>query len=380
MPALPEYPLDSALADGSSAILTRVLEAIRPADPEALHRARVRQDSLTKPPGSLGQLEEVSIRLAGLAGQCPPPMPEPAVVVVFAADHGVTAHGVSVWPSEVTVQMVANFLASGAAVNALSEHVGADVVVVDVGIAGPVADPAPGQGTLVRRRVRAGTADMTVGPAMTRQEALAALEVGVEVAEDLIGRGYRCLLTGEMGIGNTTPSAALIAAFTGADPDAATGCGGGLDQSGRLRKAAVVRAALERNTPDPADPIDALAGVGGLEHAALAGFILAGAAHRVPVILDGVIAGAAALVAAALAPDCLDACVAGHRSVEPGHTLALRHLGLEPLVDLGLRLGEGSGALMALPLVGAAVRVLRQMATFDSAGVSESPTGAHRVS
>ena len=205
---------------------------------------------------------------------------------------------------------------------------------------------------------------------MSRSEALRAIDVGIEVAEDLVTSGYRCLVTGEKGIGNTTASAVLVTTFTGADPDTATGCGAGLDEAARRRKVDVVRAAVERHRPDPTDPVGVLAAVGGLEHAALTGFVLAAAAHRVPVILDGVIAGSSALVAAALAPQCLAACVAGHRSVEPGHTLAMGHLGLRPLLDLDLRLGEATGALLALPVVQTAVRALREMATFEDAGIT----------
>jgi nicotinate-nucleotide--dimethylbenzimidazole phosphoribosyltransferase len=361
-------------ADGTDAtvglLLERTLAAITPADPGTLAAALDRQSHLTKPPGSLGLLEDISVQLAGLAASCPPPLPEPAAVAVFAADHGVHAQGVSVWPQEVTAQMVANFLVSGAAVNALAAQAAADVVVVDVGVATPVTVPDAAPGRLIRRPVRSGTADMTSAPAMTRQEAVRALETGIAVAAELVGEGHRCLLTGDMGIANTTASAALIAVFTGADPDEVTGHGAGVDENTRQHKANVVRGALELHRPDPGDPVGAVAAVGGLEHAAIAGFVLGAAAHRVPVILDGVIASSAALVAAALAPDALAACVAGHRSVEPGHTVALRHLGLHPLVDLGLRLGEGSGALLALPLVQAAVRTLRDMATFDSAGVA----------
>jgi nicotinate-nucleotide--dimethylbenzimidazole phosphoribosyltransferase len=348
-------------------LLDDTLAAITPADAVALDEARRRQDRMTKPRGSLGVLEDVATQLAGLAGRCPAPLPEPAAVAVFAADHGVHAQGVTPWPQEVTAQMVANFLAGGAVVNAFATQVGAEVVVVDVGVAAALP-PTPG---LLPRKVRAGTADMTVGPAMTREEALAAIGVGVETARDLVAAGNRCLLTGDMGIANTTASAALIAAFTGADPAAVTGRGTGIDDLMHRHKISVVRAALDRHRPDRTDPVGVLAAVGGLEHAALVGFLLGGAALRTPVILDGVIAGAAALVAAALHPDAAAAWVAGHRSAEPGHAIALDHLGLRPLVALDLRLGEGTGALLALPLVQAAARALAEVATFDSAGVTE---------
>jgi nicotinate-nucleotide--dimethylbenzimidazole phosphoribosyltransferase len=347
--------------------LETTLAAIRPADPAAMTAARDLQARLTKPAGSLGALEDLSVRLAGLAGVCPPPLPEPATVAVFAGDHGVHAQGVTPWPQDVTAQMVANFVAGGAVVNALARQNGVDVLVVDVG----VRIALHGGSNLLDANVRRGTRDLTVEPAMTIDEARAGLEVGLSVAAALVDAGARCLLTGDMGIANTTPAAALIAAFTGAEPSAVTGRGTGIDDETYRRKIDVVAAALDRHRPGPADPLTALAAVGGLEHAALAGFILGAAEHRVPVVLDGVIAASAALVAAALAPDSVAAMVAGHRSAEPGATVALAHLGLTPLLDLGMRLGEGSGAVLALPIVAGAVRVLHDVATFDAAGVSE---------
>ncbi|WP_430782997.1 nicotinate-nucleotide--dimethylbenzimidazole phosphoribosyltransferase [Actinoplanes sp. G11-F43] len=347
--------------------LETTLAAIRPADERAMADARDRQARLTKPAGSLGALEELSVRLAGLAGVCPPPLPEPATVAVFAGDHGVHAQRVSPWPQEVTAQMVANFVAGGAVVNAFARQSGADVMVVDVG----VAIPLHGGPNLLDANVRRGTRDMTAGPALTREEATAAVEVGIRVAEALVEQGARALLTGDMGIANTTPAAALIAAFTGVPAEVATGRGTGIDDETLTHKIAVVTAALDRHAPDPADPLGVLAAVGGLEHAALTGFILGAAAARVPVLIDGVIAASAAVTAAAFAPDAVAAMVAGHRSAEPGAGVALAHLGLEPLLDLGMRLGEGSGAVLALPIVSAAVRVLHEVATFDSAGVSE---------
>ncbi|WP_231957004.1 MULTISPECIES: nicotinate-nucleotide--dimethylbenzimidazole phosphoribosyltransferase [unclassified Actinoplanes] len=329
--------------------------------------ARELQSRLTKPAGSLGALEELSVRLAGLAGVCPPPLPAPATVAVFAGDHGVHAQGVTPWPQEVTAQMVANFVAGGAVVNAFARQAGADVMVVDAG----VKIPLHGGPNLLDANIRRGTRDMTVEPALTREEARAAVELGAAVAAQLVAAGARCLLTGDMGIANTTPAAALIAVFTGSAPAVVTGRGTGIDDATLARKTEVIAAALARHTPDPADPLGALATVGGLEHAALTGFILGAAAARVPVIVDGVIAASAALAAAAFAPDAVAAMVAGHRSAEPGATVALSHLGLEPLIDLGMRLGEGSGAVLALPIVAAAVRVLHEVATFDSAGVSE---------
>jgi nicotinate-nucleotide--dimethylbenzimidazole phosphoribosyltransferase len=348
-------------------VISETIAAIAPLDDAAVAAARERQQRLTKPPGSLGVLEELSVQLAGLSGACPPPLPDPAAVAVFAGDHGVHAQGVTPWPQEVTAQMVANFLAGGAVINAFAAQTGARVVVVDVGVATEL-DDAPG---LLIRKVRNGTRDITVEPAMTRDEAVAAIEVGIAVARELVASRVRCLLTGDMGIANTTPSAALVAAFTGASAAEVTGRGTGVDDATLAHKVDVVERALALHRPDPADPIGALAAVGGLEHAALVGFILGAAATRTPVLLDGVIACSAALVAHALAPHSVAAMIAGHRSVEPGASIALDALGLTPLVDLDLRLGEGSGAALALPLVQGAARVLRDVATFDSAGVTE---------
>jgi nicotinate-nucleotide--dimethylbenzimidazole phosphoribosyltransferase len=348
-------------------LLQQTLDAIGPPDSAACAAARERQGRLTKPPGALGALEDVSIRLAGMTGECPPPTPEPAAVAVFAADHGVHAQGVTPWPQEVTCQMVANIVSGGAAVNALARQVGAEVVVVDVGVAGEVP---PGDGVLARK-VRPGTRDLAVEEAMTRDEARQAVEVGIDVARDLVAAGNRCLLAGDMGIANTTASAALVAAYTNSKVPDVTGRGTGVDDETWRLKVDVVAAALAHRPPARDNPLATLASLGGLEHAAIAGFVLGAAAARVPVVLDGVIAGAAALAAAALAPHAVDYCIAGHRSVEPGHHVALSHLGLRPLVDLDLRLGEGSGAVLALPMVQASVRVLREMATFDSAGVTQ---------
>jgi nicotinate-nucleotide--dimethylbenzimidazole phosphoribosyltransferase len=348
-------------------LLERTVEAIRPLDAAAVAAATEWQARLTKPPGSLGALEDVSIKLAGLAGRCPPPLPEPVATAVFAADHGVHAQRVTPWPQEVTAQMVQNFLAGGAVVNAFARQVGSTVLVIDVGMAGEL----PATTGLVTAKVRPGTADLTVGPAMTERQAIEAIEIGITIAEQLIGDGYRCLVTGDMGIANTTASAALIAAFTSVEPGAATGRGTGVDDATYRRKIEVVRRALDLHRPDPGDPIGVLAAMGGLEHAAIAGYLLGASAARVPVVLDGVIAGAAALAAAALCPDVLGACVAGHRSAERGHAIALDWLDLRPLVDLELRLGEGTGGLLAVPMVQAAVRVLHEVATFDAAGVSE---------
>jgi nicotinate-nucleotide--dimethylbenzimidazole phosphoribosyltransferase len=276
---------------------------------------------------------------------------------------------VTPWPAEVTAQMVANFCAGGAAVNVLAAPVSAPVTVVDVGVASDL-DEHP---ALLRRKVRRGTGDIAVEPAMTVDEARAALDIGAEVAASLVAAGARCLVTGDMGIGNTTPSAALVAALCGQLPADVTGRGTGIDDETLGRKVSAVERAIGRasRAGDLDDPVRALASLGGLEIAALAGFIAGGAAARVPVVVDGVIALAAAVVAHAVNPDVTSYLVAGHRSTEPGASAALAHLGLVPLLDLGLRLGEGTGALLAVPLVQAAARVLADMATFDSAGVTE---------
>jgi nicotinate-nucleotide--dimethylbenzimidazole phosphoribosyltransferase len=342
-----------------------IVASVVPPDGVAMSEARVRQTQLTKPAGSLGVLEDASVVLSGIQRSCPPRALARPAVAVFAADHGVHAQGVSPWPQEVTASMVANFLAGGAAVNVLARQHGAEVVVVDVGVKGDL-EPGPG---LLDRKIRKGTADIALGPAMTRDEAVRALLTGVEVADELVDRGHDVLLTGDMGIANTTASAALVCAFTAADPAAVTGRGTGADDAAWARKVAVVARALA-DRPHTGDPVASVASLGGFEHAGIAGLVLGAARRQVPVILDGLIAGAAALVAQALSPATVGYCFAGHRSVEPGHAVALAALGLRPLVDLDLRLGEGTGAVLALPLVEAAGATLREMATFDAAGVT----------
>lgn len=339
--------------------------AVRPVCTEARAAAAELLDRMTKPRGALGRVEDLAVALAGIARACPPPLPAPAAVAVFAGDHGVHAQGVTPWPQEVTAQMVANFLAGGAVVNAFARQVGARVRVVDVGVRTAV----PPHPDLWSRRVTDGTRDMTTGPAMTRAEAERAVAVGIDTARALVADGHRCLVTGDMGIANTTAAAALVCAFTGADPGVVTGRGTGIDDATLARKTDVVRRALVRHAPDADDPIGVLAAVGGLEHAALAGFVLGGAAAGVPVLLDGVNAGAAALATARLAPAAVGYCLAGHVSAEPGHARALAALGLHPLLDLGMRLGEGTGALLAWPVAQAAARALHDVATFDAAGV-----------
>jgi nicotinate-nucleotide--dimethylbenzimidazole phosphoribosyltransferase len=344
-----------------------LVRSIGPLDAAAMQAARARQDTLTKPRGSLGRLEEISVQLAGITGKCPPPIPLRRAVIVFAGDHGVVAQGVSAYPQEVTEQMVYNFLRGGAAINVLTRQAKARVIVVDAGVAGDLK-PADG---LIIAKVAHGTADMAVGPAMTRDQALAGLEMGVRVAQAEIDKGLDILACGEMGIGNTTPATAIIAIFSGRPPRQVTGPGTGLGAAALAHKAVIVEQALALNRPDASDGLDVLSKVGGYEIAGIAGAMLAAAAARIPVLVDGFIATSGALIACALAPQARDYMIAGHRSTEPGHDAALACLGLPPLLDLGMRLGEGTGAVMAMYVVEAAAHVLSEMATFGEAGVSD---------
>ena len=343
-----------------------LIAGIPPLDLDARQAARLRLDRLTKPPGSLGALEDLAAQLAAITGRVRPTA-EYAAVLVAAADHGVVAEGVSPYPQAVTAQMVLNFLRGGAAINALAATVGARVIVVDAGVAADLPDhPALRRGAVLR-----GTGNLRREPAMSRGVAAEALLAGARIVFEEAALGLDLLALGEMGIGNTTAAAALTSAFTGAAPELTTGRGTGVDEAGLARKRAVVAGALERARPDDADPLGTLAELGGLEIALLAGAALAAAAQRIPVLLDGYIATSAALAAAALAPDVRGYLIAGHRSAEPGHRIALDHLGLRPLLELDMRLGEGSGAALAIPIVRAAARAIREMATFEDAGVSD---------
>ncbi len=336
--------------------------AVRPVDAGAAAAAAARHEALATPAGALGRLEALGARLAGIAGTCPPPVPTPAAVAVFAADHGVLAQGVTPWPASVTAAMVRTMAAGRATVNVLAAGAGATVTVVDVG----VAEDLTGLDGVRHAKVRPGTADLATGPAMTAAEAAAALDLGAALAAELVADGARALVTGEMGIGNTTPSAALVGSLTGRPAAAVVGRGTGIDDEALAVKSAVVADAIER-TRTWLDPLAVAASVGGLEHLALAGFCVGGAAAGVPVVVDGVIALAGLLVAEALVPGVAARGVAGHRSPEPGATVALDALGLDPVLDLGLRLGEGTGALLALPVVTAAARVLHDVATIEEA-------------
>jgi nicotinate-nucleotide--dimethylbenzimidazole phosphoribosyltransferase len=346
----------------------RVLELageVRPLDETAIEQARERHLSLTKPPGSLGALEELGARLSGMTGEVPPPVPESPAVVVCAGDHGVLERGVSPWPWEVTAAMVENFCAGGGAANVLARTVDARLSVLDVGVAKEL-EPHP---LLRRAKRRAGTDDLSRGAAMGREEAASALMSGAGIAEELLESGVDLIVTGDMGIANTTPAAALISAFTGRPPGEVTGRGTGIDDETLKLKIGVVEEALRLHEPDPSDPLSTLAALGGLEHAAIVGLILMATVYGAPVLLDGVVSNSASLVARALAPDCLGYLIAGHLSVEPGAAVALEYLGLEPVLDLRLRLGEGTGGLLAVPIVQSAARVLGEMATMEEAGI-----------
>jgi len=331
-----------------------------------MQAARVRQDDLTKPRGSLGQLEDISVKIAGITGE-EKPVIQHKVVTTMAGDHGVVAEGVSAYPSEVTPQMVLNFLYGGAAINVLARHVGARVTVVDMGIASEM-EPHP---DLVNKKIALGTDNIAKGPAMTREQAVQAIEAGAQVVKAELEKGLDILATGDMGIGNTTPSAAIAAAITGRPPKDIVGRGTGVDDDGLQRKINAVENALKINSPDPADGLDMLAKVGGFEIGGLAGAILAAAAHRKPVIIDGFISTAAAMIAVSLAPQVSDYLFSAHRSQELGHQIMLEWLELEPMLDLQMRLGEGTGAVLAFSLVEAACKILSEMATFSEAGVSD---------
>ncbi len=338
-------------------------------DAVAQEAARTRQGRLTKPPGALGRLEELSIWVAACQGQCPPRQFVRPRVVVFAGDHGVTAAGVSAFPSEVTGQMVANFEAGGAAINVLAGLAGATVRVVDIAVdsAEPLSE------AIGAHRVRRGSGNIAVEDALTADEATAAVAAGRAIADEEVDAGADLLIAGDMGIGNTTPATTLIAALTSSEPVAVVGRGTGVDDAGWARKTAAIRDALFRARGVTSDPVALLQVCGGADLAAMAGFLAQAAVRRTPVLLDGVVVTAAALVAARLSPGAAQWWQAGHRSTEPAHALALAHLGLEPIVDLGMRLGEGTGAALALPVLRAAVATLASMATFDEANVTDSP-------
>jgi nicotinate-nucleotide--dimethylbenzimidazole phosphoribosyltransferase len=345
-------------------LIDQIIAQIQPLDEQAMDDARQRQDTLTKPQGSLGRLEELSIQVAGITGSAAPKIKD-KVVLVMAGDHGVAEEGVSAYPREVTSQMVMNILHGGAAINVLARHVGARVVVADLG----VAVDLPSQPGLVSAKIGYGTQNIACGPAMSRQLAVASLEAGAKIFLNLLENGLDILATGEMGIGNTTPSTAIAAVFTGRPVQEITGLGTGLDQLGFQRKVSAIERALQVNQPDPHDGLDVLAKVGGFEIGGLAGAILAAAANRRPVVIDGFISTAAAMIAVGLAPLARGYLIAAHTSMERGHHVMMEWLRGRPLLDLQMRLGEGTGAALAMSLVEAACKILNEMATFDQAGV-----------
>jgi nicotinate-nucleotide--dimethylbenzimidazole phosphoribosyltransferase len=347
-------------------LLEETVAAIAPVDAELLAAAQARLDNKTKPLGSLGKLEEFARRFVAMTGSLDPDTGK-KVIYTFAGDHGVVVEGISAFPKEVTPQMVLNFLRGGAGVNVLARHVGVEVRVVDIGVAHDFGS-LPG---LISRKVAWGTRNFTQGPAMTREETVAAVEVGIELADLAKKEGVAMLGTGEMGIGNTTPSSAIIAAFSGKSAREVTHRGTGINDASLERKIRVIEEGLRLNRPDPGDPLDVLAKVGGLEIAGIAGLVLGGAKNRLPVVVDGFISTAGALIACELNPQVREYLFAAHRSQEVGHQCMLERIGLEPILDLHLRLGEGTGAALAMGLIEAGVKILKEMATFDQAGVAE---------
>ena len=347
-------------------LIETTIQSIKPLDQNSMSLAKARQDTLTKPRGSLGRLEALSIQLAGIQGKSRPQIQKKAVIVMVA-DHGVVAEGTSAYPQAVTAQMVLNFIRGGAGINVISRQIGAKVIVVDVGIAGKTSSFLG----IIHRKIASGTQNMCHGPAMTLEQAQQSLEAGIEIVQSEINKGLDIAGTGDMGIGNTTASSAICAVMTGKTVAEVTGRGTGLDDQQFRHKIEIIEKALRVNSPDPARPLEVLAKVGGLEIGGLAGVMLGAAARRVPVMIDGFISGAGALIAAAICPQARDYMIASHVSVEPGHRYLLEHLGLKPLLDLDLRLGEGTGAALGISLADSACRILAEMATFDEAGVSD---------
>ena len=346
--------------------IDEAIHRIKPLDERAMSEARTRQDNLTKPQGSLGQLESLSIQVAGIKGE-PRPRIIHKVIFTLAGDHGVTRSGVSAYSSDVTPQMVCNFLRGGAAINVLAKQIGARVIVADLGVASTL-EPHP---RLKDKKVAMGTHNMAERPAMSQEEAIRSIEAGMELVEEELAKGMDILGTGDMGIGNTTPSSAITAALTGVDIVTVTGKGTGLDEEGWKRKVKAIQKAFALHHPDPKDAIDVLSKVGGFEIGGIVGLILAGARFRIPVVIDGFISGAAALIAASLSPQVKPYLIASHQSAEPGHQKILQHLSLKPLLNLNMRLGEGTGAALGIFLVEASLNILNEMATFAEAGVCE---------
>jgi nicotinate-nucleotide--dimethylbenzimidazole phosphoribosyltransferase len=345
--------------------MEKTIKKIEALDERAMNAARARQANLTKPAGSLGTLEDISIKVAGITGNTRPKMKD-KVIITMAGDHGVTDDGVSAYPKEVTAQMVYNFLNGGAAINVLARHVGARVVIVDMGVAADLSHEG-----LVAKKIAYGTANMAKGHAMTNEDAVRSIDAGIAVFESEAKKGVDIVGVGDMGIGNTTPSSAITAVITGEDVEKVTGRGTGIDDAGLEKKIKAIEEAIRVNNPNNKDAIDVLAKVGGFEIGGLAGVILAAASHRIPVVIDGFISSASALIAYVIAPAVKDYMIAAHRSVERGHSVTLDYIGLKPLLDLDMRLGEGTGAVLGISIVDAACKILDEMATFEDAGVSE---------
>ncbi len=346
-----------------------IIKKIEPVNQNLITQAQTKLDRLTKPVGSLGRLEDLAAQYVAISGNVNPTCPRPRVLTL-AADHGVVAEGVSAYPSSVTAQMVANFLHGGAAINVLARQVEADVHVVDMGVASNLENLTG----LVHRKIAFGTKNMALGPAMSRDEAQRSVEIGIELVEEAFTDGIRVLATGEMGIGNTTSSAAITAVMTGRPISEITGRGTGVDDEGLCNKVRVIEQALSVNNPNANDPLDVLSKVGGFEIGGLVGVILGSAACKIPVVLDGFITGAAAALAVGIAPACREYMIASHQSAEVGHRVLLDYIGIRPLLDLNLRLGEGTGACLAMNLLQSSILLLTQMATFEHAGVDEAVT------
>ena len=345
-----------------------VKEIVEP-DSDSISKAQVRLDSLTKPQGSLGRLEELAKQISGITGSLNPDMSK-KLIIIMAADHGVVDEGVSAYPKEVTPQMVYNFVNGGAGINVLSNHVGADVVIVDAGVAADLTVLSSNP-SFINKKIAFGTENMAKGPAMSVEQARQALEIGIDVARQMIEKGYGIIGTGDMGIGNTTASGAIASCMCGVDAEVVTGYGTGIDQEGFTRKVDVIRRVIEVNRPERRDGFDVLAKIGGFEIGGIAGVILGCAARRVPVVIDGFISGAGALIAESIVPKCRDYMIASHCSVEKGHKIMLEKLGMKPLFNFDMRLGEGTGAALGISIAQASMKILNEMATFGEAGVSQ---------
>ncbi len=357
-----------------SEIINDATDKITGLNKQALAEAKARLDNLTKPIGSLGRLEDLAQRIAGITGILNPDFTK-KLIIVMAADHGVAEEGVSAYPKEVTPQMVYNFLSGGAGINVLARHVGADVVIVDIGIAADISKGARTisntKSLLIEKKITLGTTNMVKGQAMSRMHACDSVEIGIETAREMISKGYGIIGTGDMGIANTTASSAIAAVVCGVDVEKVTGYGTGIDDKSFNNKVRIIKKAIRLNKPDPKDGIDVLSKVGGFEIGGIAGIIIGCASLKVPVVIDGFISGAGALIAELIAPECRNYMIASHSSVEKGHAIMLRKLKIRPLFNFNLRLGEGTGAAIGINIADAAIKLMNEMATFGEAGVAQ---------